>query len=109
MSIVILPMRPVYPRLTASLTSAIKKKLEDEMGGALFLRDRAGCRLTSLGKVLHPLERISTESRDAKADTTGHARLERVLISIGVAKKRSATAKYQPALRGFAFAPPQAD
>lgn len=67
-----------------SLTAAIKK-LEDEMGGTLFLRDRAGCRLTSLGKVLHPrLERISTESRDAKAEAVRHTRLERVPISIGV-------------------------
>jgi LysR family hydrogen peroxide-inducible transcriptional activator len=67
-----------------SLTTAIKK-LEDEMGGALFLRDRAGCRLTSLGKVLHPrLERISTESREAKAEAVRHMRLERVPISIGV-------------------------
>ncbi len=32
-----------------SLTTAIKK-LEDELGGDLFIRDRAGCRLTTLGK-----------------------------------------------------------
>lgn len=67
-----------------SLTAAIKK-LEAEMGGALFLRDRAGCRLTPLGKVLYPrLERISSESRDAKAEAVRHTRLERVPISIGV-------------------------
>ena len=41
-----------------SLTTAIKK-LEDELGGPLFLRDRAGCRLTPLGKLVRPrLEKI---------------------------------------------------
>lgn len=67
-----------------SLTTAIKK-LEEEMGGALFLRDRAGCRLTSLGKLLQPrLERVHKETRDAKAEAIRHIRLERVPISIGI-------------------------
>lgn len=67
-----------------SLTVAIKK-LEDEMGGLLFLRDRAGCRLTPLGKVLYPkLERISAEAQAAKAEAVRHTRLERVPVSIGV-------------------------
>ncbi|WP_299810256.1 LysR family transcriptional regulator [uncultured Roseibium sp.] len=67
-----------------SLTAAIKK-LEDEMGGPLFIRDRAGCRLTPLGKLLRPrLERVQQETREAKAEAVRHARLERVPISIGV-------------------------
>lgn len=67
-----------------SLTAAIKK-LEDEMGGPLFIRDRAGCRLTPLGKLLRPrLERVQQETRQAKAEAVRHARLERVPISIGV-------------------------
>ncbi len=67
-----------------SLTAAIKK-LEDEMGGALFIRDRAGCRLTPLGKLMRPrLERIQSETIDAKAEAVRHVRLERVPISIGL-------------------------
>ena len=36
-----------------SLTQAIKK-LEDELGGELFSRDRGGCRLTALGRLIEP-------------------------------------------------------
>ena len=51
-----------------SLTVAIKK-LEDELGGNLFIRDRAGCRMTALGKLLHPrLEKVHMETREAKAE-----------------------------------------
>lgn len=67
-----------------SLTTAIKK-LEDELGGALFIRDRAGCRLTSLGQLLKPrLERVHSEMREAKAEAVRHTRLERVPIGIGI-------------------------
>ena len=67
-----------------SLTAAIKK-LEDEMGGALFIRDRAGCRLTPLGKLLQPrLQNIQSETVEAKADAVRHVRLDRVPISIGL-------------------------
>ncbi len=67
-----------------SLTTAIKK-LEEEMGGALFIRDRAGCRLTPLGKLLRPrLERVQWETHEAKAEAVRHTRLERVPISIGL-------------------------
>ncbi|WP_419909723.1 LysR family transcriptional regulator [Hoeflea sp.] len=67
-----------------SLTAAIKK-LEDEMGGALFIRDRAGCRLTALGKLLRPrLRNIHSETVEAKAEAVRHVRLDRVPISIGL-------------------------
>lgn len=67
-----------------SLTAAIKK-LEDELGGPLFLRDRAGCRLTPLGQIVRPkLENIEADAREAKADAIRHIRLDRVPISIGV-------------------------
>lgn len=67
-----------------SLTTAIKK-LEDELGGALFLRDRAGCRLTPLGKLVRPrLEKVQRETRDAKAEAIRHTRLERIPISVGI-------------------------
>ncbi len=67
-----------------SLTTAIKK-LEDELGGALFIRDRAGCRLTPLGQLVKPrLERVNSETREAKAEAVRHTRLERVPIGIGI-------------------------
>lgn len=67
-----------------SLTTAIKK-LEGELGGALFIRDRAGCRLTPLGKLIYPrLKRILAETQDAKIEAIRHARLERVPINIGI-------------------------
>lgn len=67
-----------------SLTSAIKK-LEDELGGPLFLRDRAGCRLTPLGSLVHPrLAKIDAETREAKAEAIRHTRLERVPISVAI-------------------------
>lgn len=67
-----------------SLTIAIKK-LEDELGGPLFLRDRAGCRLTPLGTLVEPrLQRVQQEALEAKAEAVRHIRLERVPISVGV-------------------------
>lgn len=67
-----------------SLTAAIKK-LEDELGGALFVRDRAGCTLTPLGKLMFPrLERVQLETREAKAEAVRYTRLERVPICIGI-------------------------
>ena len=67
-----------------SLTTAVKK-LEDELGGDLFVRDRAGCRLTALGKLVQPrLQKIYDETRQAKAEAVRHMRLERVPITVGV-------------------------
>jgi DNA-binding transcriptional LysR family regulator len=67
-----------------SLTTSIKK-LEEELGGELFVRDRAGCRLTPLGKLMYPrLHRVSVETRGAKAEAVRHARLESVPIRLGV-------------------------
>ncbi|MEP3275602.1 MAG: LysR family transcriptional regulator [Stappiaceae bacterium] len=67
-----------------SLTTAIKK-LEEELGGPLFLRDRAGCRLTPLGMIVQPrLEKVHDEVRDAKAEAVRHIRLDRIPITIGV-------------------------
>lgn len=69
-----------------SLTSAIKK-LEDELGGSLFLRDRAGCRLTPLGKLVRPrLQQVQQQTHKAKAEAIRHVRLERVPISVGVSE-----------------------
>lgn len=67
-----------------SLTTAIKK-LEDELGGPLFLRDRAGCRLTPLGTLVRPrLAKVHDETREAKAEAIRHTRLDRIPIGIGI-------------------------
>lgn len=91
-----------------SLTTAIKK-LEEELGGPLFLRDRAGCRLTALGMLVRPrLERVHDEAREAKAEAVRHVRLDRVPISVGIgetighSKITALTSRYRERL-------PQAD
>ncbi len=67
-----------------SLTAAIKK-LEDEFGGALFLRDRAGCRLTPLGALVRPhIEAVQQQALEAKDEAIRFSRLERVPISVGL-------------------------
>ncbi len=67
-----------------SLTAAIKK-LESEFGGALFLRDRAGCRLTPLGALVRPsIEAVQQQALAAMDAAIRYNRLERVPISIGL-------------------------
>ncbi|MFK8032360.1 MAG: LysR family transcriptional regulator [Gammaproteobacteria bacterium] len=67
-----------------SLTAAIKK-LEDEFGGALFLRDRAGCRLTPLGMLVRPhIEAVQQQALEAKGEAIRFNRLERIPISVGL-------------------------
>ncbi len=51
-----------------SLTQAIKK-LEEELGGELFVRHRSGCQLTPLGRLVEPnLRKIFKETQSIKAD-----------------------------------------
>jgi DNA-binding transcriptional LysR family regulator len=67
-----------------SLTAAIKK-LEQELGGELFRRERSRTHLTDLGKLMKPhLEQIYTASEAAKADAYGFTTLEKAEISLGV-------------------------
>ncbi|WP_298938243.1 LysR family transcriptional regulator [uncultured Ruegeria sp.] len=67
-----------------SLTTAIKK-LENELGGPLLLRDRAGCRLTPLGAIVHPrLQEALQQTHQAQVEAARHVRLKRVPIGIGV-------------------------
>ena len=67
-----------------ALTTAIAK-LEAELGGPLFLRDRSGCRLTPLGDVVRPrLERLAKEAEEAKSEAARHVRLDRVPIRVGI-------------------------
>ena len=50
-----------------SLTQAIKK-LEQELGGELFVRNRSGCELTALGRLVEPnLRHMHQEALSTKA------------------------------------------
>ena len=67
-----------------SLTHAIKK-LEEEVGGALFHRERNAVRPTALGVTLQPrLEQIQTEAQAVLADAHHFLRLEQVPLKVGV-------------------------
>ena len=67
-----------------ALTTAIKK-LEEELGGPLFLRDRSGCQLTQLGELVRPrLQRIHDESLSVINDAERHVRLDRIPIRVGL-------------------------
>lgn len=67
-----------------SLTQAIKK-LEEELGGELFKRDRSGCQLTSLGRLVEPkLRQIFQETQTIKAEAIRFNRLNTVPLKIGL-------------------------
>lgn len=67
-----------------SLTQAIKK-LEDELGGELFLRDRSGCQLTALGRLVEPnLRKIFKETLATKAEAIRFTRLNNIPLRIGL-------------------------
>lgn len=67
-----------------SLTHAIGK-LEKELGGALFIRDRSGCRLTALGHVIEPrLRRSYQDALTAKAEAIRFTRLNKIPLRIGL-------------------------
>jgi LysR family transcriptional regulator, hydrogen peroxide-inducible genes activator len=67
-----------------SLTQAIKK-LEEELGGELFRRDRSGCQLTALGRLVEPsLREISREAKAIKAEAVRFSHLNTVPLRIGV-------------------------
>jgi len=67
-----------------SLTQAIKK-LEDELGGELFTRDRSGCLLTPLGRMVEPnLRKIYKDTLATKADAIRFTRLNSVPLRIGM-------------------------
>src|SRR5436190_11188846 len=67
-----------------ALTRAIQK-LEDELGGPLFHRERAHTQLTELGQqMLPPLERALTATREAKAQADAFRRRESSPLRIGL-------------------------
>jgi LysR family transcriptional regulator, hydrogen peroxide-inducible genes activator len=91
-----------------ALTAAIAK-LEAELGGALFLRDRSGCSPTALGRLMRPrFESIIAEHEAARSDAVRHVRLDRVPITIGVGETIG-TSRLIPALAAFRRTHPRAD
>ena len=91
-----------------SLTTAIKK-LEAELGGPLFLRDRSGCQLTPLGRLVRPrFERLVQEAKAAKAEAVRHVRLDRVPLAVGLGETIG-PARVVDAVARFRSAKPQAD
>lgn len=67
-----------------SLTQAIKK-LEEELGGELFVRDRMGCRLTPLGRLVEPnLRKIFKEAQATKAEAIRFNRFNTIPLQIGL-------------------------
>jgi DNA-binding transcriptional LysR family regulator len=67
-----------------SLTQSIKK-LEDELGGELFTRDRSGCLLTSLGRLVEPnFRKIYKETVATKADAIRFTQLNTIPLRIGL-------------------------
>lgn len=67
-----------------SLTRAIKL-LEEELGGALFRRERANTHLSELGQVVLPyLSQVYEQSKVAKEEATNYTRLQRTVLKLGV-------------------------
>ena len=67
-----------------ALTKAIQK-LEDELGGPLFLRERSNTQLTDLGRLmLPPLERALASARDAKMQADAFRRRDSSPLRIGL-------------------------
>ncbi|NOT10701.1 MAG: LysR family transcriptional regulator [Methylococcaceae bacterium] len=67
-----------------SLTQSIKK-LEDEIGGALFTRTRSGCQLTTLGRLVEPnLRKIYKDLQSTKAEAIRFTRLNTIPLRIGL-------------------------
>lgn len=67
-----------------SLTKAIKK-LEEELGGELFRRERARTHLTDLGRMMKPhLEQVVEASQNARQDAAAFRSRKKAPLKLGV-------------------------
>lgn len=67
-----------------ALTRAIQK-MEDELGGLLFSRERNNTHLTELGRLLEPhLNEVLARTHEAKATATRFLRLDSAQLRLGV-------------------------
>ncbi len=83
-----------------SLTQAIKK-LEEEMGGALFTRTHSGCQLTPLGRMLEPhLRKTYKDLQATKAEAIRFARLNTIPLRVGLMETIGAQC-LSPSLAGY--------
>ena len=83
-----------------ALTNAIKK-LERELDGPLFHRDRSGAKLTPLGELLLPrFQRLASESASVLEIADNHRRLRNVPLRIGVLRTIGPS-KIAPCLEEF--------
>ena len=83
-----------------SLTQAIKK-LEDEMGGALFTRAHSGCQLTPLGRMVESnLRKIYRDLQATKAEAIRFTRLNTIPLRVGLLTTIGAQ-RLSPCLAGF--------
>ena len=61
------------------------RKLEEELGGELFRRERKRTKLTDLGRLMKPhIEAIQRASEAVKADAMGYTSQEQATIKLGV-------------------------
>ncbi|MEM6931523.1 MAG: LysR family transcriptional regulator, partial [Myxococcota bacterium] len=83
-----------------SLTAAVKK-LEHELGGPIFHRDRAGARLSPLGELLLPMfERLEGEQKRVAVAARKYQLLDQTPLRIGV-QQGLGPARLAPAIRSF--------
>ena len=67
-----------------ALTRAIQK-LEEELGGLLFRRERSLTHLTDLGRLMRPhLEQVLKETEAAKSTATSFLRLSEAPLNLGI-------------------------
>ena len=67
-----------------SLTRAVQK-LEEELGGQLFRRERSRTHLTDLGRLMYPhLQALYDASVAARAEAEDFRRLKRASLNLGV-------------------------
>src|ERR1043166_4708661 len=72
------------PVAQPSLTRAIRQ-LEEELGGALFHRERANTHLSELGRTLKPyLEQVYGRAEDAKREAREFVRLKKTPLRLGL-------------------------
>jgi DNA-binding transcriptional LysR family regulator len=71
-----------------ALTRAIQK-MEDELGGLLFSRERSNTHLTQLGRLIEPhLAAVAAQAFEVKRTAVRFLKLEKASLAIGVMCKR---------------------
>jgi len=86
------------------------KRLEDELGGALFVRGRHGVDLTPIGEVLLPHARRAVADVDlALSEVRAHLGLEKGTLSLGLIQTGDSSGEVVGSLRRFNDGHPEID